>query len=100
MHRKIMLGGRCAVLVLGITLAIPHILTAQTTTTGAIDGTVEDQSGSAVGGAKVVVLNEGTNAELTVAADRAGFSSPGSFSPARIRSLSATAGSATTKQPR
>ena len=81
MHRRITLWGRFAVLILAVTLAIPLILTAQTTTTGAINGTVEDQSGSTVGGAKVVVLNEGTNAELTVTADGAGFFTAGQLQP-------------------
>jgi hypothetical protein len=45
---------------------------AQSTTDGAIGGTVFDKAGAVVGGAKIVVHNNGTNAEQTVNADSSG----------------------------
>jgi hypothetical protein len=51
----------------------PAVTFAQTTTTGAIAGTVEDPSGAAVGGATIVVHNDATNAESTLTADGSGF---------------------------
>src|SRR5262249_42629456 len=45
---------------------------AQSTTDGAIGGTVFDKSGAVVGGAKIVAHNNGTNAEQTVTADGSG----------------------------
>ncbi len=46
---------------------------AQTTTEGAITGTVFDASNAAVPGAKVLIHNNGTNADLTLTTDSAGF---------------------------
>src|SRR5258708_24773538 len=46
---------------------------AQSTTDGAIGGTVYDSTGAVVGGAKVVVHNNGTNAETTITADPSGY---------------------------
>lgn len=46
---------------------------AQSTTDGAIGGTVYDSTGAVVGGAKVVVHNNGTNAETTINADSSGY---------------------------
>src|SRR5262249_31358179 len=45
----------------------------QSTTEGAIGGTVFDKSGAVVGSAKVTVHNNGTNAEQTVTADSSGY---------------------------
>jgi len=45
---------------------------AQSTTDGAIGGTVYDSTGAVVGGAKIVVHNNGTNAEVTRTADSSG----------------------------
>lgn len=45
---------------------------AQSTTDGAIGGTVFDVSGAVVGGAKIVVHNNGTNAEQSSNADSSG----------------------------
>jgi Carboxypeptidase regulatory-like domain/TonB dependent receptor/TonB-dependent Receptor Plug Domain len=47
-------------------------LQAQTAGTGAISGTVTDQSGAVVGGAKVTVTNEATGATLAVASTNRG----------------------------
>jgi hypothetical protein len=49
------------------------LLYAQSTTDGAIGGTVYDTNGAVVANAKVVVRNNGTNAEQTVAADASGY---------------------------
>lgn len=46
---------------------------AQTTTEGSISGTVFDATNAAVPGAKVVIHNNGTNADLTLTSDSAGF---------------------------
>jgi hypothetical protein len=81
MQKRTSLWSRSAALWIGLALAMSHIISAQTTTTGAINGTVEDPSGSAVGGAKVAVLSDGTNAEQTVTADGAGFFTAGQLQP-------------------
>ena len=54
---------------------------AQSTTDGAIGGTVFDKTGAVVGGAKVVVHNNGTNAEQTVTADSSGYYRVASLQP-------------------
>src|SRR5262245_52647568 len=46
---------------------------AQSTTDGAIGGTVEDSSGAAVSGAKVTAKNNGTNAEWSTTTDDTGY---------------------------
>src|SRR5215469_5423725 len=46
---------------------------AQSTTDGAIGGTVFDKTGAVVPGAKIVVHNNGTNAEQTVTGDSSGY---------------------------
>src|SRR5258708_22351549 len=46
---------------------------AQSTTEGAVGGTVYDSTGAVVGGAKIVVHNNGTNAEQTTTADSSGY---------------------------
>ncbi|WP_049961231.1 TonB-dependent receptor [Pseudacidobacterium ailaaui] len=46
---------------------------AQSTTEGAIAGTVEDSSGSAVVNAKVTIHNNGTNAETVLTTDNSGY---------------------------
>ncbi len=62
-------------------MASVHLLLAQTTTTGAINGTVNDPNGSVVGGAQVVVANEGTNAVTTLTADGEGLFTAGQLQP-------------------
>ncbi|HEY6350840.1 MAG TPA: TonB-dependent receptor [Candidatus Angelobacter sp.] len=54
---------------------------AQSTTDGAIGGTVFDKTGAAVGNAKIVVHNNGTNAEQTVDADSSGYYRVGGLQP-------------------
>jgi hypothetical protein len=49
------------------------LLVAQSTTDGAIGGTVYDRTGAVVATAKIVAHNNGTNAEQTVNADASGY---------------------------
>jgi outer membrane receptor protein involved in Fe transport len=63
---------RCC-LALALMLLLGHGVFAQSTTDGAIGGTVVDPSGAAVPNAKVTVKNAGTNAEQTVIADESGY---------------------------
>src|SRR6267154_2244559 len=49
------------------------LLYAQSTTDGAIGGTVYDTNGAVVANAKIVVRNNGTNAETTLTTDGSGF---------------------------
>ncbi|GGG98707.1 TonB-dependent receptor [Silvibacterium dinghuense] len=46
---------------------------AQSTTQGAIAGTVEDATGAVIGGANVVLHNNGTNAEIKLTTDASGY---------------------------
>ncbi len=55
---------------------------AQSTTDGAIGGTVFDQTGAVVPGATVVVHNNGTNLEQTVQSDATGFFKAVKLTPA------------------
>jgi outer membrane receptor protein involved in Fe transport len=52
---------------------IPVALIAQTSTQGAIAGTVEDPSGAIVGGATVIIHREATNSDITLIADTSGY---------------------------
>lgn len=61
-----------AVAALGLSLSLVSTARAQSTTDGAIAGTVYDQSGAVIPGATVVVHNNGTNAEETVTTDASG----------------------------
>jgi outer membrane receptor protein involved in Fe transport len=54
-------------------LALAASAYGQTTTTGAITGTVEDASGSATASAKIEIRNQETNAQSSVVADDHGF---------------------------
>src|SRR5579864_2718232 len=49
------------------------LLYAQSTTDGAIGGTIYDTNGAVVANAKVVVHNNGTNAETTITTDGSGY---------------------------
>src|SRR6476660_3198247 len=49
------------------------LLYAQSTTDGAIGGTVYDTNGAVVANAKIVVRNNGTNAETAITTDGSGF---------------------------
>src|SRR6266853_4170006 len=54
---------------------------AQSTTDGAIGGAVTDPSGAAVPNAKVIVKNNGTNAEQTAMTDDTGYFRVGKLQP-------------------
>jgi hypothetical protein len=51
----------------------PVALNAQTTTQGAISGTVTDPTGAVVGGANITIHNTATNAEVALTTDGSGF---------------------------
>src|SRR5262245_32857063 len=57
-------------------------LRAQSTTDGAISGTVVDASGAAVAGAKVTVQNNGTSLEQTAVSDDSGYFRVSKLQPA------------------
>lgn len=63
-------------------LVAGNSLRAQSTTDGAISGTVVDASGAAVAGAKVTVRNNGTNLEQEVVSDESGYFRAGKLQPA------------------
>lgn len=62
------------VLALCVFCLLAAVLTfAQSTTEGAIGGTVFDKTGAVVGGAKIEVRNNGTDAVQTIGADSSGY---------------------------
>jgi len=63
---RALLAFACALLMIGAAFA-------QSTTDGAIGGTVVDNTGAVVARAKVVAHNEGTNAEQTAETDSSGY---------------------------
>jgi outer membrane receptor protein involved in Fe transport len=86
---------------------------AQSTTQGAIAGTVEDAAGAVVGGAVVTLHNNGTNAEIKLSSDSSGYfkaplvepgtytvtlNSPG-FAPYRADSVVVQVGQVTSLEP-
>ena len=56
-----------------VCLVASALCIAQSTTDGAIGGTVFDKTGAVVSSAKIVVHNNGTNAEQSVTADSSGY---------------------------
>jgi hypothetical protein len=64
---------RCIALLLTVVATSFSVAYAQSTTQGAIAGTVEDATGAAIPGAKVVIHNDGTNAEHVLAGDGSGY---------------------------
>jgi Carboxypeptidase regulatory-like domain len=54
---------------------------AQSTTDGAIGGTIFDGTGAVVGGASITVHNNGTNAEQTITTDNSGSYRVASLQP-------------------
>jgi len=69
-------------LALMATMLLACGLFAQSTTDGAVGGTVLDSSGAAVPNAKVTIKNLGTNAEETVMTDDTGYFRLGKLPPA------------------
>ena len=63
---RVLLAFTCALMMIGAAFA-------QSTTDGAIGGTVYDTNGAVVANAKVVVHNKGTNAETTITTDGSGY---------------------------
>jgi len=80
-ERSIVRALAVSVIVLAL-FALSSISFAQSTTDGAIGGTVMDTSGAAVPGAKVTVKNLGTNAEEVVTSDDTGYFRIGKLQPA------------------
>src|SRR5882724_1355377 len=70
----------CLALLLAVIFA--SAAAGQSTTDGAVGGTVPDSSGAAVPNAKVTVKNNGTNAEQTVMTDDTGYFRVGKLQPA------------------
>ncbi len=70
------------VLAVALCLGIGLPVRAQSTTDGAIGGTVFDSSGAAVPNASVTAHNKGTNAEQTVTTDASGFYRISKLAPA------------------
>src|SRR6185437_378487 len=62
-----------ALFALGASILAPAVARAQSTTDGAVGGTVYDAAGAVVPGASVVVRNVQTNAEATTITDSSGF---------------------------
>ncbi|HYL93099.1 MAG TPA: carboxypeptidase-like regulatory domain-containing protein, partial [Alphaproteobacteria bacterium] len=56
-----------------LTLCLCPATWAQSTTDGAIGGTVSDSHGAVVANATVLVHNNGTNAEKSIATDASGY---------------------------
>jgi len=70
----------CFALIVGLVFACGAF--AQSTTDGAIGGTVTDSSGAAVSNARVVVKSNGTNAEEIAMTDDTGYFRVGKLQPA------------------
>jgi hypothetical protein len=70
--KRNMLSSRLSLLCTAFLFAGSAVL-AQTTTQGAIDGTVEDPSGAVIPSAAVTIRNNGTNAESHLTADQSGY---------------------------
>ena len=62
-----------AVVCFAILSVMAPVMLAQSTTQGAIGGTVFDQTGAVVANAKVTIHNDGTNAEQTLISDASGY---------------------------
>ena len=62
-----------------VTILTPAAFAQATPTSGAIQGTITDQSGAAVPGAQVTITNTSTNTSRTVTTDSAGFYNSGSL---------------------
>jgi hypothetical protein len=74
----------CVISVLYLLLISPG-LRAQSTTDGAIAGTVTDASGAAVPNASVTVTNKGTNLSQGVATDESGYFRAAKLQPGSYR---------------
>jgi hypothetical protein len=70
---RIRLGIRCLALLILAACLGSIALNAQTTTQGAISGTVSDPTGAVMGGANITIHNMATNAEVKLISDGSGF---------------------------
>jgi outer membrane receptor protein involved in Fe transport len=70
---RIRLSILCLVLLVAAACTGSAALYAQSTTQGAISGSVLDTSGAAIPGAKITIVNSATNATVTLVADASGF---------------------------
>jgi len=64
-----------------IALLLPAMLAQTTISTGSIVGTVTDPSGAVVGGAKILIVNKGTNQTVTSTTTSSGAFSSGALIP-------------------
>ncbi len=75
------------------------LVSAQTTlSTGSIVGTVTDPSGAVVGGAKVVIVNTGTNQNVALTSNSAGVFSTGALDPGSYKVQVSAKGFSTVSQ--
>ncbi len=70
---RICKGILCLALLVLTVFSRPVALNAQSTTQGAIAGTVMDPSGAVIGGAVITIQNTATNAQFKATADGSGF---------------------------
>ena len=87
-HRLLPLAAVC--------LSLPALF-AQSSTQGAIGGTVSDPSGAVVPNASVVIHNDGTNAEIKLTADGSGFFKAPLLEPGTYTVVTTAAGFASRK---
>ena len=69
---KIKINSRLSVAVLLLLLALSPTVLAQHIR-GAVEGTVTDPNGAVISGAKVMIKNEATNAEITATTNERGY---------------------------
>jgi outer membrane receptor protein involved in Fe transport len=70
---RLRLGILCLALLSLAFVTVPAFLNAQSTTQGAISGSVLDSSGAAIPGATVTIVNKATNSSIKIVADTSGF---------------------------
>ena len=70
---RLRLGIFCLALFSFVVFATPAILNAQSTTQGAVSGSVLDTTGAAIPGATVAIVNKATNFTVKLVSDGSGF---------------------------
>jgi hypothetical protein len=76
----------CLLLVVFIVVGLSPTLSAQTTiSTGSIQGTITDQSGAVLSGAKVAITNKGTGQTFSVTTTSSGTYASGALNPGEYR---------------
>ncbi len=83
MHKQHLRMAAVFALLVGFAVAMPSALLAQSAGTGAINGTVSDQSGAVIPGAEVTIKNVGTGEARTVSTTEAGRYSAPFLTPGR-----------------